>query len=204
MNTARLGSGEHEIICGIVCRPMHDRVVMRTCCHDRKPQRSRRCRCSSCQSAESDLTKIVPSVRRRARCNNNCRNTTGCGSEKFAVLAAMILATSAAESSSSSFSSWTATTSAAVGQTKGIVLTEDFCNRNYMQISRLTLLCNTPGAYYHGSNAYRNSEVCMSGDKAVLDVSCMYTCRPGLVESNMFLGFCSYDSEGAQDGDCLR
>jgi hypothetical protein len=49
---------------------------------------------------------------------------------------------------------------------------EPFCRRSYIQVTRLWLTCDTPGAYYYGSNAYRNSEVCMSGDKANLEVEC--------------------------------
>jgi hypothetical protein len=137
----------------------------------RKPQRLRRCSCCESRSFETlELTNMVSSSRqRKARCNSGsmkCR-------EKFVFLAAVVAAVSAADSGSSTY---IYSGSASIGQTKGIVLTEDFCNRNYMQISRLSILCNTPGAYYHGSNAYRNSEVCMSGDKANLDVSCK--CQP--------------------------
>lgn len=54
---------------------------------------------------------------------------------------------------------------------KGLVLTEDYCKRNFVRVSQMTVLCDTPGAYYYGSNAYRNSEVCMSGDKAKLNIT---------------------------------
>ena len=59
-----------------------------------------------------------------------------------------------------------------VSVNKGVVETQDFCTHNYIQVEKLTLLCDTPGAYYYGSNAYRNSLVCMSGDKAHLKVKC--------------------------------
>lgn len=55
---------------------------------------------------------------------------------------------------------------------KGQVIIQDFCTRNYIQVDYLSILCDTPGAYYYGSNAYRNSKVCMSGDKAHLDIVC--------------------------------
>jgi hypothetical protein len=162
-----------------------DRVIMRNALQARKPPRLRCCHsgCPSCQAAaKSDVAKTVPTdgCERRPRCSRRRRRRNMTGHENVAMMAAAIMAVSAADSSSSSSSAssssyafWPA--SAAVSQTaKGTVLTEDFCQRNYMQISRLSLLCNTPGAYYHGSNAYRNSEVCMSGDKAILDVNCMY------------------------------
>jgi hypothetical protein len=52
---------------------------------------------------------------------------------------------------------------------------QTFCKRSYIEVSGLWLTCDTPGAYYYGSTAYRNSEVCMSGDKANLVVDC--TCK---------------------------
>lgn len=55
---------------------------------------------------------------------------------------------------------------------KGLLQSQDFCNHNYIQVQRISILCDTPGAYYYGSNAYRNSQVCMSGDKAHLTVQC--------------------------------
>lgn len=72
---------------------------------------------------------------------------------------------------------------------RGLVLTEDFCNRNYIQISRMTILCDTPGAYYYGSNAYRNSEVCMSGDKAKLNVTCEL-CKRRCSSASIIFSFC--------------
>lgn len=49
---------------------------------------------------------------------------------------------------------------------------QPFCKRHYIQVTGVWLTCDTPGAYYYGSSAYRNSEVCMSGDKATLRVEC--------------------------------
>jgi hypothetical protein len=51
---------------------------------------------------------------------------------------------------------------------------QDFCRRSYIQVISLQLLCDTPGAYYYGSSAYRNSEVCVSGDKAHLAFQCKW------------------------------
>ena len=45
---------------------------------------------------------------------------------------------------------------------------QPYCQRNYVKVSKMWLLCDSPGAYYYGGSAYRNSEVCMSGDKAKL------------------------------------
>lgn len=45
---------------------------------------------------------------------------------------------------------------------------QPFCRRDYIKVSGLWLTCDTPGAYYYGSSAYRKSQTCMSGDKANL------------------------------------
>jgi hypothetical protein len=46
-------------------------------------------------------------------------------------------------------------------------------NQNYrITVSLLSVLCDTPGAYYSGSTAYRNSPVCVAGDKVKLDIVC--------------------------------
>lgn len=55
---------------------------------------------------------------------------------------------------------------------KGVLQIQSFCKHNYVQITSLQLLCDTPGAYYFGSNAYRKSEVCQSGDKAYIEMDC--------------------------------
>ena len=57
---------------------------------------------------------------------------------------------------------------------KGAVLTQYYCRRNYIQVDFMSVLCDTPGAYYYGSNAYRNSVVCMSGDKAHVEIKCEF------------------------------
>jgi hypothetical protein len=55
---------------------------------------------------------------------------------------------------------------------KGKLQIQSFCKHNYVQITSLQLLCDTPGAYYSGSNAYRHSDVCQSGDKAYIEMDC--------------------------------
>ena len=67
-------------------------------------------------------------------------------------------------------------TEAPYNRNKGLVPTKDYCRRNYIQVQQMSILCDTPGAYYYGSNAYRNSVVCMSGDKAHLEVLCKFDC----------------------------
>jgi hypothetical protein len=54
------------------------------------------------------------------------------------------------------------------------VVSTDYCRlRPYqLTVSLISILCDTPGAYYSGSTAYRNSPVCVAGDKAQLDVVC--------------------------------
>lgn len=47
---------------------------------------------------------------------------------------------------------------------------QDFCDRNYIKVVSACLACDTPGAYYYGGNAYRNSPICMSQDKANLEI----------------------------------
>lgn len=56
-----------------------------------------------------------------------------------------------------------------------LLQTQDFCRRNFITVSQLSVLCDTPGAYYSGSTAYRNSVVCVSGDKAKLSVTCTFS-----------------------------
>jgi hypothetical protein len=55
---------------------------------------------------------------------------------------------------------------------KGLQQTNSFCKRSLIKVLSLRLLCNSPGAYYAGSNAYRKSDVCQAGDKAILEVEC--------------------------------
>lgn len=63
---------------------------------------------------------------------------------------------------------------------RGYQASEPFCRRNFVQVTGLWLTCDTPGAYYYGSSAYRNSEVCMSGDRANLEIQCTLCCLSDL------------------------
>ena len=55
------------------------------------------------------------------------------------------------------------------------VVSADFCRlspsrKRRITVPKVSVLCDTPGAYYSGSTAYRNSPVCVAGDKLRLDV----------------------------------
>jgi hypothetical protein len=44
------------------------------------------------------------------------------------------------------------------------------CSDSSIVVSDIVLVCDSPGAYYYGSNKYRNSATCQAGDKAKLTV----------------------------------
>jgi hypothetical protein len=44
------------------------------------------------------------------------------------------------------------------------------CDDTPVVIDDLSILCNSPGAYYYGSGKYRNSALCQAGDKAKLHI----------------------------------
>jgi hypothetical protein len=44
------------------------------------------------------------------------------------------------------------------------------CSDSSIVVTDLVLVCDSPGAYYYGSNKYRNSATCQAGDKARLTV----------------------------------
>lgn len=44
------------------------------------------------------------------------------------------------------------------------------CDDTEIQIDDMSALCDSPGAYYYGSNKYRNSYNCMGGDKAKVEI----------------------------------
>ena len=54
----------------------------------------------------------------------------------------------------------------------GYLDVQPFCNRRIVEATAVYLTCDSPGAYYYGSGAYRKSEVCMSGDRVNLEVDC--------------------------------
>jgi hypothetical protein len=45
------------------------------------------------------------------------------------------------------------------------------CSDSSIIVTDMSLVCDSPGAYYYGSNKYRNSASCQSGDKAKLKVT---------------------------------
>lgn len=57
-------------------------------------------------------------------------------------------------------------------QVKGSRDVQSFCKKSIVTVSSLILTCDSPGAYYYGSSTYRNSEVCMSNDKANIKLHC--------------------------------
>ena len=60
------------------------------------------------------------------------------------------------------------TTTATSNDRKGFKDVQTYCRNTYVRVTDLSLLCDSPGAYYYGSTTYRNSEVCVTGDKAKL------------------------------------
>jgi hypothetical protein len=68
---------------------------------------------------------------------------------------------------------------------KGTLDVQSFCRRTLVKVTRVVLLCDSPGAYYYGSNTYRNSEVCMSNDKANIAIYCK--CTGGWLQVGVYL-----------------
>lgn len=54
----------------------------------------------------------------------------------------------------------------------GLLTSERYCRRREIEVTKVTLTCDSPGAYYYGSKTYRNSDVCIDGDKVNLKVYC--------------------------------
>lgn len=44
------------------------------------------------------------------------------------------------------------------------------CDSSIVVVEDISILCDSPGAYYYGSSKYRNSALCQAGDKAKLNV----------------------------------
>ena len=44
------------------------------------------------------------------------------------------------------------------------------CSDSAVVVNQISILCDSPGTYYYGSNKYRNSAKCQGGDKAKLQV----------------------------------
>jgi hypothetical protein len=45
------------------------------------------------------------------------------------------------------------------------------CSETSIDVTGVSILCDTPGVWYYGSNGYRNSKTCHKGDKATLQVT---------------------------------
>jgi len=45
------------------------------------------------------------------------------------------------------------------------------CSDSSIDVTGVSLLCDTPGVWYYGSSGYRNSQSCQKGDKATLTVT---------------------------------
>jgi len=45
------------------------------------------------------------------------------------------------------------------------------CEDTSIQVEDVSLLCDSPGAYYYGNGKYRNSQTCMLGDKGKVSIS---------------------------------
>jgi hypothetical protein len=47
----------------------------------------------------------------------------------------------------------------------------DVCENSVVEVTSVTVTCNSPYSFYYGSGAHRNSQVCSYGDKATMDVT---------------------------------
>ena len=45
------------------------------------------------------------------------------------------------------------------------------CSDSSIDVTGVSVLCDTPGVWYYGSNGYRNSQTCQKGDKAYLQLT---------------------------------
>lgn len=74
-------------------------------------------------------------------------------------------------------SSSTATATTAL---RGKLFYQSVCHGkdDVVRVLSLALTCDSPGAYYYGSSTYRNSEVCVAGDKATLKITGASTTLP--------------------------
>jgi len=123
------------------------------------------------------MIDLHPSARRRKRPRVDNKVTTASihysSSALLLFFTAFVTTTpDAASAEQYSYQQTAPPTEPPVSNNLGVVETQDFCRRNYIQVEKMSILCDTPGAYYYGSNAYRNSQVCMSGDKAHLKIKC--------------------------------
>jgi hypothetical protein len=59
---------------------------------------------------------------------------------------------------------------------KGRLTVERSCPKQLVTVQSVFLTCDSPAAYYYGSDTYRQSPVCMSSDRANLQVGCKLHC----------------------------
>lgn len=113
---------------------------------------------------------LHPRLAHRSRCGKHQLQ-----SHRWWSKAAVWLALLSSPSASTATSTTTTTTTTSDDDAAlNPLRTGDFCQRSFIKVSLLSVLCDTPGAYYSGSTAYRNSVVCEAGDKANLHVACTF------------------------------
>jgi len=56
------------------------------------------------------------------------------------------------------------------GEADGYYNQFSVCDESSILVQDISITCDSPGAYYYGSNKYRNSASCQSGDKANMQV----------------------------------
>lgn len=76
------------------------------------------------------------------------------------------------------------------GQDHGLLASARYCRKREVEVTRVTLTCDSPGAYYYGSKTYRNSEVCVDGDKVNLKVHCKRTTMLACMHEMMSQNHC--------------
>lgn len=68
------------------------------------------------------------------------------------------------------------------GRKGELELTSGYCESNAtIDVEKVFLICDSPGAYYYGSGSYRDSARCKYGDKAKMHVYCKLLLRCGYV-----------------------
>ena len=82
------------------------------------------------------------------------------------------------------------------GRKGELELTSGYCESNAtIDVEKVFLICDSPGAYYYGSGSYRDSARCKYGDKAKMHVYCKLLLRcgyvPGATPLNWFQFFSS-------------
>jgi hypothetical protein len=155
-------------------------------CDSRRRQRRRRL-CTACSSSSNDavypqlqqrysrqkrhfISRHGGSYKRRQRPECHIRNYSSQWKTTLFILWTAFVSYSQADDASSSSSS----------TPLNLMATQNYCKHHRITVSSLSILCDTPGAYYSGSNAYRNSPVCVTNDKAKLDITCEF-CVASLV-----------------------